>query len=351
RVPDRLQHGLQVRLGEGALRAVGAGAGAVCGRRIGAGRAFRRVALDPGQHRGGLARGGVVAGHIGLVGADEDRLHVALELEALEHFLGGELVVAAGVLHRPLRAGDARHLVGDLADVAEPHRRRGGGGGGVVALELGVGGVGGGERLRLPFVIDGGRLLALDAGHERRGGRGAAGEHVRKSCAVSCRPRWGGRGWGGGGGGWGVGSRWFFFSLCVGGGGRGAGAPPPPRGGGGGGGGGPVRSAPHPSELAGRSLCPLPADAGRGQTSLVSLLLPGRGAARADECRGVAERAGLFEPVGEVLDARFVRALTGRRGARPLTRGDGLVGRSPGLRLCLAPERRVAAQELQPVVA
>src|SRR6516164_1175402 len=43
--------------------------------------------------------------------------------------------------------------------------------------------------------------------------------------------------------------------------------------------------------------------------------LPDRRAARADECRGVAERAGLFEPLGEVLHARFVRALTWRRPA------------------------------------
>src|SRR6516164_6052104 len=79
--------------------------------------------------------------------------------------------------------------------------------------------------------------------------------------------------------------------------------------------------------------------------------LPDRRAARADECRGVAERAGLFEPLGEVLDARFVRALTGRRGARPLNRGNGLDCRSLGLLLSLAPERRVADQELQAVVA
>src|SRR5262249_29451357 len=67
RVPHRLQHGLEVGLGEQALSAVGAGAGAVRRRRIGAGGALRRVALDPRQHRGGLARSGVVAGHLGLV--------------------------------------------------------------------------------------------------------------------------------------------------------------------------------------------------------------------------------------------------------------------------------------------
>src|SRR5262245_21882719 len=70
--------------------------------------------------------------------------------------------------------------------------------------------------------------------------------------------------------------------------------------------------------------------------------LPGRGAARADQCRRVAERAGLFEPLGEVLDARFVRALTGGRGARPLNRGNGLGGRSFRFLLGFAPERRVA---------
>src|SRR5262249_18431513 len=66
--------------------------------------------------------------------------------EALGHLLVGGRSVAAGWPPRPLGAGDAGHLVGDLADIAEPHRRRGGGGGGVVAFELGVGGVGGGER-------------------------------------------------------------------------------------------------------------------------------------------------------------------------------------------------------------
>ena len=43
--------------------------------------------------------------------------------------------------------------------------------------------------------------------------------------------------------------------------------------------------------------------------------------------------------------------MTGRRGAWPLNRGNGLDGRSLGLRLRLAPERRVADQKLQPVVA
>ena len=105
---------------------------------------------------------GVVAGDLGLVGADEDRLHVALELEALEHLLVGELVVAAGVLDRALGAGHARHLVRDLAEIAEPDRRGGRVGGGVVAFEHRVGGVDGGERLRLPFVIDGGRLFPLE---------------------------------------------------------------------------------------------------------------------------------------------------------------------------------------------
>src|SRR5262249_50846894 len=89
----------------------------------------------------------------------------------------------------------------------------------------------------------------------------------------------------------------------------------------------------------------------RNDKPILSRRLPDRGAARADECRGVAERAGLFEPLGEVLDARFVRALTGRGGARPLNRGNGLHCRSLGFRLCFAPERRVADQELQPVVA
>ena len=154
---------LSSRLGESALRAVGAGAGAVGRGRVGgaAGRALRRVGLDPGEHRGGLAGGRVVAGVLRLVGAAENRLHVALELETLEHLLIGELVVAAGVIDGALGAGDAGDLVADLADVAEPHGRGDGVGRGVVAFELRVGVVGRGERLRLPFVIDGGRLLAL----------------------------------------------------------------------------------------------------------------------------------------------------------------------------------------------
>jgi hypothetical protein len=72
-----------------------------------------------------------------------------------------------GVLDRALGAGDAHHLVRDLAEVAEPDGGRDGDGDGVVALELGIGGIDRGERLRLPFVIDGGRLLALARGHER----------------------------------------------------------------------------------------------------------------------------------------------------------------------------------------
>ena len=113
-VPDFLQHGFQLRLGEGALGAIGAGAGAIRRRRIGraAGAALVGIGLDPGQDRCRLA--GVrrsIAGGLGLVGADEDQFHVALELEALERLLVFEFVVAAGVLDRALRAGHARHLV------------------------------------------------------------------------------------------------------------------------------------------------------------------------------------------------------------------------------------------------
>ena len=186
-----LQHGLEVRLGEGALRAVGAGAGAVGRRRIGgaAGRALRGVRLDPGEHRGGRAGGRVVAGVLGLVGADQDRLHVALELEALEHLLVGHLVVAAGVLDRLLRAGDAGDLRADLADVAEPHGRVVASVDGVVAFELRVGVVGRRERLGLPFVIDGGRLLVLDAAHERGVGRIDAIDHVARGLRGCRSPR------------------------------------------------------------------------------------------------------------------------------------------------------------------
>src|SRR5262245_25885827 len=47
------------------------------------------------------------AGDLDDVDADQERLHVALELEALEHLLVGEFVVAAGMLDRLLGAGDA----------------------------------------------------------------------------------------------------------------------------------------------------------------------------------------------------------------------------------------------------
>src|SRR5262245_49446019 len=168
RVPDRLQHALELVLLERALAAVGAGAGAVRRRRVHARGALRRVGLDPGQHRGELARGRAFrARGLGLVGADQDRLHVALELEALEHFLVLELVVAAGVLDRTLGAGHADDLVRDLAEVAEPDGGRDRDGDSVVTFELGVSGIDRGERLCLPFVIDGGRLLALARGHER----------------------------------------------------------------------------------------------------------------------------------------------------------------------------------------
>src|SRR5262245_45151049 len=101
--------------------------------------------------------------------------------------------------------------------------------------------------------------------------------------------------------------------------------------------------------------CPLPTpppQAGEGSRPsmpLGSLMLPGR-PSRADERRGVAERTGLFEPLSEVLDARLVRACTRRCGAGPLHGWNGLLRRRLDLRLRLAPERRVADQELHAVV-
>jgi hypothetical protein len=91
------------------------------------------------------------------------------------------------VLDRPLGAGDARRLARDLADVAEPHRRGGGIGDGIIAFELGVAGVDRGQRLGLPFVIDGGSFLLLDAAHERRLGRIDAIDHVGEILAVADR--------------------------------------------------------------------------------------------------------------------------------------------------------------------
>ena len=113
--PDRVQDGLQRLFGEDALRAVGSRAGAVGRRGIAGEPAVPLTVLDLIHDRieavwravGGVAR------HLGLVDADENGLHVALELEALEHRLVGELVVAAGVLDRLLGAGNARDLIGD----------------------------------------------------------------------------------------------------------------------------------------------------------------------------------------------------------------------------------------------
>jgi hypothetical protein len=74
-----------------------------------------------------------------------------------------------------------------LTDVAEPHR-----GGGrvrdrIIAFKLRIPGIDGGERLRLPFVIDGTRLLLLDAAHERRLGRIDPVDDVGQILAVADR--------------------------------------------------------------------------------------------------------------------------------------------------------------------
>jgi hypothetical protein len=78
-------------------------------------------------------------GVLGLVGADQVEFHVALEFQALEHFLVGKLVVAAGVVDRLRGAGNLRDLVGNLADVAETHGRGRRTGLRVVAFKLRVG--------------------------------------------------------------------------------------------------------------------------------------------------------------------------------------------------------------------
>ena len=153
-----------------------------------AGGALVGVGLDPGQDRSGLARvGGPVARGLGLVGADEDRLHVALELETLERLLVFELVVTAGMLDRALGAGHARHLVRDLAQIAEPDGRGGRVCRGVVAFDHRIGGVDGGKRLRLPFVIDRGRLFPLERGHAGRIGRVDTVDDVGQILAIADR--------------------------------------------------------------------------------------------------------------------------------------------------------------------
>jgi hypothetical protein len=85
-------------------------------------------------------------------------------------------VTAAGALG----AAHAGDLVRDLADAAEPGRR-GGSVLRVVALEQGVAGVDEGERLRLPFMIRGGRLLPLGLAHRGRIGGVDAVDHIGKS--------------------------------------------------------------------------------------------------------------------------------------------------------------------------
>jgi hypothetical protein len=83
-------------------------------------------------------------------------------------------VTAAGALG----AAHAGDLVRDLADAAEPGRR-GGSILRVVALEQGVAGVDEGERLRLPFMIRGGRLLPTRSSRAYR--RVDAVDHIGKS--------------------------------------------------------------------------------------------------------------------------------------------------------------------------
>src|SRR5262245_17972182 len=79
-----------------------------------------------------------------------------------------------------------------------------------------------------------------------------------------------------------------------------------------------------------------------------------RSASRRDELRRGAERldaARLVELLGEVLDLGVLRGASGLRDTRPLYRWNGLgLGRFC-LRLRLAPERRVADQQLHAVVA
>jgi len=78
------------------------------------------------------------------------------------------------MLDRLLGSGDTRHLVADLADVAETNVWSSGIRGGVVAFEHRICGVDGRESLGLPFVIDRGafsRSTALMNGAACRRGR------------------------------------------------------------------------------------------------------------------------------------------------------------------------------------
>jgi hypothetical protein len=108
-----------------------------------------------------------------------------IEFETLEHFLIGHFVVAAGVLNGLLSAGDARHLVRNLADVAETDGRGGGVGDGIVTFQHRVRGIDGGKGLGLPFVIDGSGLDLLDARDERSVGRIDAVDFIGKVFPVA----------------------------------------------------------------------------------------------------------------------------------------------------------------------
>jgi hypothetical protein len=96
-------------------------------------------------------------------------------------------ICSGSVLDSLLRARDLRHLVGNLAEIAESDRGRGDVRGGIVAFELRVGAVRRRERLRLPFMIDGRRLLFFGGAHERSIDGVDAIDHIAEIFAVADR--------------------------------------------------------------------------------------------------------------------------------------------------------------------
>jgi len=93
----------------------------------------------------------------------------------------------AGVVDSLLGARHLRHLVGNLAEIAEAYCSRQRVGAGVVAFELSVRGGRLRQRLRLPFMVHRGRLFLFGAAHERGIGRVDAIDHIAEVFAVTDR--------------------------------------------------------------------------------------------------------------------------------------------------------------------
>ena len=127
---------LNLRLLQRTRRAVGVDVGAVT-RRSGRVRSIIDVGLDPRlsaaaiRGRGSTTNSGCTIRQQGRFNIGLERLHLALHLEC--HFRA-----ASGLVHSFLRAGDARHGVGDLPVVVNAGRGVGRVGRRLVSLEYGI---------------------------------------------------------------------------------------------------------------------------------------------------------------------------------------------------------------------